>query len=720
MSSQSNSAPVLPAAPLPQTNSFRITGMTCAGCAAGLQRSLEADPQIRSASVSIVSGVARVSTTLSADEVIARIRQRGFDGSQELSDTAASGTALRQRSAETLWKRRAFIGLSLWLPLELLHWSAAGLHWHPQWMPLLMAAGSGLVLLTTGPGFLKSAWQALLNRTANMDTLIALGAGTAWLSSALILALNLNQPTWFGEAAGLLAIVSLGHWLEATVSSRAGSAVRDLLSMQPETVRVVSVDGTESTAPLAEVQPGHHIRIRPGDRVPIDGTVLEGLSDLDESIITGESLPVLRGPGDHVVAGSVNTTGQLLVAAVVAGTDTTVARIARLVEQAQTSRAPVQRMADLIAAVFVPTVLVIALLTLVGWILAGDFAGGLAAAVSVLIISCPCALGLATPMAVMAGTGAASRRGILIRSAEALERAGRASEIIFDKTGTLTGGHPELIRLQVLPGFDAPDVLRMAAAVEIFSEHPAAHAVVQAARTQRLTWGQATQFQAFPGIGVEALVDGKRVRIERDAQASSRILIDNVPAALMELQDTLRPDAAAAVAALQKMGVHVRMLSGDRPRAAAAIAEAAGIAAADVTADASPQQKLEILRNSPANTIMVGDGLNDAAALTAAPVGIAIGCGTGAALEAASVIVPGNRLLAIPDFLQIARDTLRVIRQNLFLAFFYNGLAIPLAALGMLGQHGPLIAAFAMALSDLAVVGNALRLKRRLDRRPIR
>ncbi|TWW09778.1 hypothetical protein E3A20_10960, partial [Planctomyces bekefii] len=271
--------------------------MTCAGCAAGLQRALEADPQIRSASVSIVSGVARVSTTLSADEVIARIRQRGFDGSQELSDTAASGTALRQRSAETLWKRRAFIGLSLWLPLELLHWSAAGLHWHPQWMPLLMAAGSGLVLLTTGPGFLKSAWQALLNRTANMDTLIALGAGTAWLSSALILALNLNQPTWFGEAAGLLAIVSLGHWLEATVSSRAGSAVRDLLSMQPETVRVVSVDGTESTAPLAEVQPGHRIRIRPGDRVPIDGTVLEGLSDLDESIITGESLPVLRGPG---------------------------------------------------------------------------------------------------------------------------------------------------------------------------------------------------------------------------------------------------------------------------------------------------------------------------------------------------------------------------------------------------------------------------------------
>ncbi len=720
MLSQSKSAPILSAAPPPPTSSFRITGMTCAGCAAGLQRTLEADPGIHSATVSIVSGLARVSTTLSADEVIARIRQRGFDGTQELSGAAVSATEQQQHSAETRWKRRAIAGLTLWLPLELLHWSAAGLHWHPDWMPLLMAAGSGLVLLITGPGFLKSAWQALLNRTANMDTLIALGAGTAWLSSALILALNLNQPTWFGEAAGLLAIVSLGHWLEAKVSSRAGSAVRDLLSMQPETVSVVASDGTEVTARLEDVQPGSRIRIRPGDRVPVDGTVLEGLSDLDESIITGESLPVMRGPGDHVVAGSINTTGQLLVAATVPGTNTTVDRIAGLVEQAQSSRAPVQRLADLIAAVFVPTVLAIALLTLVGWVLAGDLSGGIAAAVSVLIISCPCALGLATPMAVMAGTGAASQRGILIRSAEALERAGRAREIIFDKTGTLTGGHPELIRLQVLPGFDSHDVLRLAAAVETLSEHPAAHAVVEAARRQELTWAQATQFRAFPGIGVEALVNGKSVRIERDAQASSRILIDNVPAALMELQDTLRPDATAAVTALQKMGVHVRMLSGDRPRAAAAIAEAAGIAPADVTADASPEQKLEILRASPACTIMVGDGLNDAAALTAAPVGIAIGCGTGAAMEAASVIVPGNRLLAIPEFLQIARDTLRVIRQNLFLAFFYNGLAIPLAALGMLGQRGPLIAAVAMALSDLAVVGNALRLKHRLDRRSIR
>lgn len=720
MSVQSESSSQPTATADAPTITFRVTGMTCAGCAAGLQKTLAADAQIENATVSIVSGLARIRTRLSAAEVIERIQQRGFDAALQLNSQPASAIEQQQRSAERLWKRRAVAGLSLWVPLELLHWSATALHWHPQWMSLLMAAGSGLVLLVAGPGFLKSAWQALLNRTANMDTLIALGAGTAWLSSALILGLNLPQPTWFSEAAGLLAIVSLGHWLEATVTSHAGSAVRDLLSMQPETVTAVSADGTENTVPLAAVMPGQRIRIRPGDRVPVDGTILEGLSDLDESIITGESLPVLRRPGESVVAGAVNSTGQLLIAATVPGSETTISRIAQLVEQAQSGRAPIQRLADLTAGIFVPAVLIIALLTLIAWILAGDLAGGLAAAVSVLIISCPCALGLATPIAIMAGTGAASRRGILIRSAESLERAGRTSDVIFDKTGTLTVGRPELIRLQVLPGFEQQNVLSMAAAVEVLSEHPAAHAVVQAARRQGLTWSPAAHFQAIPGIGAEGRVNGVSVRIERDAQASARVLINGIPAALIELQDTLRPDAAAAVAALQEMGIRVQMLSGDRPGSAAAIAAAAGIQKTDVTADATPEQKLRILRNSPPYTVMAGDGLNDAAALTAAPVGIAVACGTGAALQAASVVVPGNRLLAIPDFLQIARETLSVIRQNLFLAFFYNGLAIPLAALGILGQRGPLIAAVAMALSDLAVVGNALRLKRRLDKRPMR
>lgn len=720
MSSQSKSSPQLTAITDTPTITFRVTGMTCAGCAAGLQKNLAADPQVENASVSIISGLACVRTRLSAQDLIDRIRQRGFEATQEVNSLPASAIEQQQQSAERLWKRRAVAGLSLWVPLELLHWSAAALHWHPQWMSLLMASGSGLILLITGPGFLKSAWQALLNRTANMDTLISMGAGTAWLTSALILGLNLPQPTWFSEAAGLLAIVSLGHWLEATVTGHAGSAVRDLLKMQPETVNAVAADGSETTVQLAAVLPGRKIRIRPGDRVPVDGTILEGVSDLDESIITGESLPVMRRPGDSVVAGSVNATGQLLIAATVSGTDTTISRIARLVEQAQSGRAPIQRLADLIAGFFVPAVLIIALLTFIGWVLAGDFAGGLAAAVSVLIISCPCALGLATPIAIMAGTGAASRRGILIRSAEALENAGRTGDVIFDKTGTLTVGRPELIRLQVLPGFDQQDVLSMAAAVEVLSEHPAAHAVVQAARRQSLTWSPATDFRAIPGIGAEGRVNGHSVRIERDAQASARILIDGIPAALIDLQDTLRPDAAAAITTLKEMGIRVRMLSGDRPHAAAAIAEAAGIQRTDVTADATPEQKLSILRNSPPYTVLAGDGLNDAAALTAAPVGIAIACGTGAAIQAASVIVPGNRLLAIPDFLHIARETLTVIRQNLFLAFFYNGLAIPLAALGLLGQRGPLIAAIAMALSDLAVVGNALRLKRRLDARPIR
>ena len=698
--------------------SFRVSGMTCAGCAAGLQKMLANDPQVQFASVSIISGIAQVRSSLSDTDIIQRIRSRGFDATLELPSAAGSALEQQQQTTTQLWKRRAILGLSLWLPLEVLHWTATALHWHPTWMPLLMAGGSGTVLLIAGPGFLKSAWRALLQRSANMDTLIALGAATAWLSSAIILALQLSMPLWFSEAAGLLAIVSLGHWLESSVSSRAGSAVRDLLSLQPETVRLQQADGTETAVPLASVVPGQQLRIRPGDRIPIDGTILDGRSELDESIITGEALPVLREAGHNVIAGSINTTGQLLISATVPGTDTTISRIARLVEQAQSSRAPIQQLADQIAAVFVPAVLLIAVSSLTGWTLSGDAGTGIAAAVSVLIISCPCALGLAVPMAVMAGTGAASRRGILIRSAESLELAGRSTEVIFDKTGTLTVGRPEVVGLRVLPGFDRRDILRLAASVEALSEHPAAHAVMTLARNEHIQLTDVSDFAAFPGIGVEGVVAGHSVRIERDQQASARVLIDGTTAAFLELRDRLRPDAAAAVQALKTMGIKVGMLSGDRAAAAAAIAAEAGIAAEQVTADASPQQKLHILQNASDSAVMVGDGLNDAAALTAAPVGIAVGGGTGAALEAASVIIPGERISAVADFLQISRDTLQVIRQNLFLAIVYNGLAIPLAAFGMLGQRGPLIAAVAMALSDLTVVGNSLRLKRRLDRKP--
>ncbi|MHC4969935.1 MAG: heavy metal translocating P-type ATPase, partial [Planctomycetota bacterium] len=571
--------------------------------------------------------------------------------------------------------------------------------------------------------FYRSAAAAARRLTTNMDTLIAMGATTAYVFSLIVFVAQLSgrlleQPLYFSEAAALLGLISLGHWLEARASAKAGSAVRELLELQPDRAEILDADGTTQTVPSARIEPGQKLLIRPGARVPVDGVVIEGETEIDESVVSGESLPVPKTVGDEVVAGSMNTTGRLVIEATVDGRHTTVTRIAEIVQRAQASKAGIQRLADRVCAVFVPAVLSIAAVTfIVWWLVAGRLAEGIVATVTVLIISCPCALGLATPMAVMVGAGSASRRGILIKSAAALEQAGRTRQVVFDKTGTLTVGRPEVTRIDRLDDhFGDDEVLRLAAAVESASEHPIGRAIVRAAADRDLDLPPVSGFQALPGHGVSGTVDGRSVEVGRADGATCRVTVDAREVAELTITDAVRADAAEAVSRLRDMDVEVTMLSGDRRAVAEAVGRALGLAPGQVEAEATPESKGAFVRALPPGAVMVGDGINDAAALVEADLGIAMASGTNIAIEAADIVIPGDHVLAVPQTLGIARETLRTIKQNLFFAFFYNALAIPVAALGLLGATGPLFAAAAMGLSDLTVIGNAIRLKGRLAR----
>ncbi|HUP78534.1 MAG TPA: heavy metal translocating P-type ATPase, partial [Pirellula sp.] len=435
----------------------------------------------------------------------------------------------------------------------------------------------------------------------------------------------------------------------------------------------------------------------------------------DQSIVSGESIPVDKRPGELVVAGSINTTGRLIVETTVDGRHTTISRIAQLVQKAQTSRAPIQKLADQVSSIFVPTVLFIAVLTLVGWWLAGDFSRGIIAAVTVLIISCPCALGLATPMAVMVGTGAASQRGILIRNAESLERIGRASRVVFDKTGTLTSGKPAVIAISPMAGYTEDSLLLLAASVEAPSEHPIGKAIVKEAKARGLITIPVEEFFSIPGQGVQGRVDGRTIVVDRDEHTTSRVVVDGTCIGTLTLSDRLRGDALDAVSSLKQSGISVSILSGDKKATAQAIANQLGLELQDVFYEATPESKAAHIQSLGRDVIMVGDGLNDAAALAASGLGVALASGTNVAIEAAAVVIPGDRVGAVPELIKLSRATLRTIKQNLFFAFLYNALAIPMAAFGLLGESGPLWAAFAMGASDITVVGNALWLKRKLE-----
>ena len=740
------------------THVLRIDGMHCAGCSAAITQELQSQPGVRKAIVDHLSGMATVETEafVTDQKLVDVVVGSGYQAQRMdaiVDPVLMQAEAERAQSrAELLWRRRSQIGFALWIPMEALHWITMSQHIHNSAVDSALLIGSTLSMVLVGSGFWRSAWSVLRVWRTNMDVLIALGATTAYVASLVIFiaqrmgALQ-DQSTWFSEAAALLAIISLGHWFEAKATKSAGAAVRELLELQPEKAERIGAAGESEFIQSQDIRAADVIMVRPGGRVPIDGVIEVGEADLDESVMTGEPLPVRRTLGERVSAGTKCFSGMLHVRAATTGRDTSLSRIARLVQHAQTSRPPIQRMADRVAAVFVPLVLVIAAATAIGWGVAGSWPTGIMAATAVLIISCPCALGLAGPMAVMVGTGEASLRGILIKDAAALERAGRIGTILFDKTGTLTKGEPVVTNIELLVAAE-PSVaqtknatsqqmnaqaagqatstsqhalslqqaLALSAAVESGSEHPIARAILRRAAQENIVVPAATRFESTPGLGVRAQVNGQSVEMRRDANASCVLLINGAAMARFTLADSLRVEAPKVIQALQVVGMKIGLITGDRRTEALRIAHESGIDQDMVTADATPESKLHVIRGYGERAMMVGDGVNDSAALAAAGLGVAMGGGTSIASESASIVLVGGTLSSLPALIDISKATLRCMRQNLFLAFVYNVVAIPLAAFALLGAYGPAIAAAAMACSDISVVGNAVRLKWSLKR----
>ena len=719
-----------------QTIQLDIDEISCASCVETARQALLASPDVSDASISVQTGRAIIHGTIDPTEAARLVTASGYPAkpvgpeptsAAELHDHMEHLAAKKERQ----WRGRAIVGLGIWIPMAVVHWGGESLGiadlW---WMHWALGIAATTVMFIVGPGFFLSAWTALKHGGTNMDTLISIGAGTAWGYSVVLFVLqhmgyDHGQPSYFTEAAALLGLISLGHWMEARSSAKAGSAIRDLLELQPDTAEQIAKDGTLVEVSVASVEPGARLLVRPGGRIPVDGTVVEGESEVDEALITGESIPVLRTVGDPVVSGSTNALGRLIIVADVAGNDSTIARIARLVSDTLGSRASIQRVADKVSGIFVPVVLGIAVLTIIVWtiVAAGTgnwnyFSTGIIATVTVLIISCPCALGLATPMAVMVGTGEASRRGILVKSAAALERAGSVKRVVFDKTGTLTEGRPVVVSIIAEDGTSEEDLLRMAGAAERDSEHPGARAIGDVVAERGISLPEPAEFTAVPGVGVRARVEGKQIEVKKDEHAACAVHLDGVLIGRINVRDRPLPDARSAIAALAGLDAPAEMLSGDRLEAAIDIAKQIGMSADSVRAGVSPEEKAAHIRNMTEDVLMVGDGINDAAALATATVGVAVGSGTNVAIDAADVVIPGHRPSSVPLLIVISRRTLRCIHQNLFFAFFYNSIMIPVAALGLLGPYGPLIAAGAMALSDISVVGNAVRLGRSLRRMP--
>ena len=717
-----------------------VTGMHCAGCAASARRALTTVPGVTEASVDFASAIAVVEgNSFESAAVEAAIRSAGFEPVQSTRASAESSEAdplaqliEMQESArralgerERRWRKGAVVGGALWIVLESLHWSAGHGH-RAVWVEWTLFLGASIALIVAGGAFYSSAWRALRHRTSNMDTLVALGVSAAYALSVWNLWSpqggaegHAATPLYFAEATALLAIVSLGHFIEVRGSARAATAVEDLLKLQPSEVEVVGAWGASESLPLDRVTPGMVIRVRPGGIIGVDGEVVAGQASVDERSLTGEPLPKMRAVGDRVSGGTVALDGELKIEVLASGANSALGRIATMVHEALLSQPPIQRIADRVCAYFVPTVLAIAAATLTLWLGISDLNVAVVNAVTVLVISCPCALGIATPLAMAVGLSEASRSGIHLRRARALEAAARVTRVVFDKTGTLTRGRPRVDAIKPAGGAARLDVLRLAAAVESPSEHPIGRAIAECAAREGIEVPPVSQFRAIAGVGVEGTVDGQFVRVVRDAYASARVEVDGAVIAHFTVTDELRPEAPAAVAALRARGLAVVLLTGDRSDAAHSVARAVGISASEVLADETPESKASAIdRLGGPRCLMVGDGINDAASLARAGVGIAMGSGTALAAASADAVLLRDDPRAVADLIDIARSTLSCVRQNLFLAFVYNAAAIPLAALGLLGQHGPLVAAIAMGASDLCVVGNALRLKWSLRRRP--
>ncbi len=620
-----------------------------------------------------------------------------------------------------------------------------------QWIELALASP---VVLWGGWPFFERGWQSLVNRHFNMFTLIALGVGIAWIYSVVAtlapaifpFTLRMADGTiavYFEAAAVITALVLLGQVLELRARSRTSAAIKMLLGLAPKTARIVRADGREEDIPLEQVQPGDKLRVRPGEKVPVDGVVVEGSSAVDESMVTGESIPVEKHRGDRIIGATVNGTGGLLMQAERVGADTLLAQIVRMVSEAQRSRAPIQRLVDVVSGYFVPAVVAIALVTFAVWNIWGPeprLAHAIINAVAVLIIACPCALGLATPMSIMVGTGRGATAGVLIKNAEALEIMEKVDTLVCDKTGTLTVGKPRLTRVIAVNGFREDDILRLGASLERASEHPLAAAIVGGAEEKKLALLAVADFQSVTGKGVRGKVDGKAVAIGNrklleslninpgalDEQAASLraegqtvmfVMIEHKPAGIIVVADPIKESTPEAIRQLHEEGLRVVMLTGDNRVTAEAVARKLGIDR--VIAEVLPEQKVEVVKQLQAEgrvVAMAGDGINDAPALAQAQVGIAMGTGADVAMESAGVTLVKGDLRGIVRARRLSRATMRNIRQNLFFAFIYNALGVPIAAGVLYPFFGlllsPIIAAAAMSFSSVSVVTNALRLSR--------
>ncbi|MBM3530516.1 MAG: heavy metal translocating P-type ATPase [Alphaproteobacteria bacterium] len=653
--------------------------------------------------------------------------------------------------------RRFWIGLVLTLPVVALEMGGHFLGLHmvlgaalSNWLQFALATP---VVLWAGWPFFERGWQSLLTRNLNMFTLIAMGTGVAWVYSVVaVLAPQVFPPAfrapdgsvavYFEAAAVITVLVLLGQVLELRAREQTSGAIRALLDLAPKTARRIADDGAEEEVPLDAVVAGDKLRVRPGEKVPVDGEVIEGRSAVDESMVTGESMPVTKETGAKLIAGTVNRSGGLVMRAEKVGRETMLAQIVQMVAQAQRSRAPIQRLADRVSGWFVPAVIAVALLAFAAWSMFGPeprFAFGLVAAVTVLIIACPCALGLATPMSIMVGVGRGAQAGVLIKNAEALERMEKVDTLVIDKTGTLTEGKPKVTAVRTAEGFDETQVLRFAASVERSSEHPIAHAIVEAAKERNIELAPVRGFDSPTGKGAIGMVDRKRIvlgnarflaelsiktdaldaeaeRLRADGATAIYIAIDGKAAGVIAIADPVKNSAAHALGALKAEGIAIVMLTGDNRTTALAVARKLGIE--QVQAEVLPDQKsavVEKLRREGRVVAMAGDGVNDAPALAAADVGIAMGTGTDVAMESAGVTLIKGDLTGIVRARLLSRATMRNIRQNLFFAFIYNAAGVPIAAGVLYPAFGillsPIIAAAAMAFSSVSVIGNALRLR---------
>ncbi len=734
---------------------FPVTGMTCANCAMNIERTLAKKvPGVVTASVNFATErvtAEYLPSVTSPDEMAAAIKKAGFEAILPDETNESEDTEQTARSAEIKDQTRKFIVgavfASILFSLSMSRDFGITGDWsHAAWVNWLFLFLATPVQFYTGWDYYVGAWRNIRNGTANMDVLVALGSSVAYFYSFLLLLIPLlGDHVYFETAAVIITLIKLGKMLEARTKGRTGAAIRKLMDLNPKTAVIIK-DGNEKEIPLSQVLAGDTLLVRPGQSIPADGIVLEGKSAVDESMLSGEPIPVDKGPEDTVIGGTINQEGMLRFEATRVGKETALAQIIKLVQEAQGSKAPVQALADRVAAVFVPAVIGIALMTFaLWWIIGGEFVPAMIRLVAVLVIACPCALGLATPTAIMAGTGKGAEKGILFKNSQALETAAHLEVIVLDKTGTITQGKPAVTDLVLTDSFfkDEEELLKFAASAEKGSEHPLGKAIVREAGKRGMELWEPDEFKASGGLGVQAMVNGREFfvgkpgwfeqmglssetikdplsTLQEQGKTVMVVVSGKTPAGLIAVADTVKPESEEAIDRLHKQNLRVVMLTGDNIQTARAIASEVHID--DIFAEVRPDEKsskIRELQKQGKKTGMVGDGINDAPALAQADVGMAIGTGTDVAIETADVILSGGSLMGITRAISLSRSTMKTIRQNLFWAFFYNIVLIPVAAGALhpfefmpdfLRQLHPMLAALAMSMSSITVVSNSLRL----------